>query len=243
MEPNATNQTEPNTTPAPQTQTALGQAVPSIPDSWPGAFGAYKYSKAAVLTNWVVLLILFILSGVVSSIFSGKFKNSGGEIISLVISSFFAAAYTFVFIAGVRRNKMSLEDSFKQALPVWLKMIGLTILVTLSAVVSLILLVIPFFFVFPRLVLANYYLVDKKLGIIDAYKASWNVTKGNVGKIYGIVGAGIVMALPLITIIGITSALYFLFMYSAAFAVLYEYIKEKTPAVVAEQTPATPPAA
>jgi hypothetical protein len=122
-------------------------------------------------------------------------------------------------------------------------MIGLTILITLSLIVSFLLLVIPFFFVLPRLTLAEYFLVDKNMGVIEAYKASWNATKGHSLKVWGIYGAGILMALLCVTVIGIPVAFYLLIMYSAAFAVLYEFLNRSPatqPATAAAPAPAEP---
>ena len=139
---------------------------------------------------------------------------------------YLTAAWTMVYLAGVKKRKLSVQDSLKQSGPLFLKFIGLTILTTLTIILSFLLLIIPFFFVAPRVVLAQYYLLDKNMGIIEAYKASWYSTKGHVGKVYGIMGAGAAMALLFITIIGIPFAIYFLVMYQAAIAVLYGYILE-----------------
>jgi hypothetical protein len=65
------------------------------------------------------------------------------------------------------------------------------------------------------------------MDILDSIRASWDKTNGHVGKVYGIVGVNILMALLVITIIGIPVAIYLLVAYSAAFAYLYRYIVRK----------------
>jgi uncharacterized membrane protein len=122
-------------------------------------------------------------------------------------------------------------------------MIGLFILIALSIVASAVLFIIPVFFVLPRLALAYYFLIDKHMGVIEAYKASWHATKGNAGKVWGIIGATILMALLMITIIGIPFSIYFLIMYSAVFAVLYEFLGKTQPTAPAAPAPAAVPAA
>jgi hypothetical protein len=219
--------------------------------NWPGAFGIYKYSRRAVLNNFDTLAVIWVLVIVVSILLGLLFgghnhKDNGGSGLSGLIGAFAAVGYTRVYITAVRGGKMSLGQAFADPWMLWLKLIVLEILIGLSLLVSFLLLVIPFFFVLPRLSLATYFLIDKDMGIIDAYKASWDSTKGHSGMIWGIIGAAIAMALLMITIIGIPFAIYFLIMYSAAMAVAYNYIAGAQPAPTAvkatEPAPA-PPAA
>jgi hypothetical protein len=37
--------------PAPAPTADVKPEIPSVPDSWPGAFGLFKYSKKAILLN------------------------------------------------------------------------------------------------------------------------------------------------------------------------------------------------
>lgn len=65
-----------------------------------------------------------------------------------------------------------------------LKMFVGSILAGIAVVGGLILLVVPGIYVAVRLQFFMYYLVDKDLGIIDALKASWNVTKGGLVNLF-----------------------------------------------------------
>jgi membrane-anchored glycerophosphoryl diester phosphodiesterase (GDPDase) len=118
-------------------------------------------------------------------------------------------------------------------------MLGLMLLLWVVLSLSLLLFVIPFFFVLPRLVLSPYYLVNQNLGPIAALKASWEKTKGHSGKVWGIIGVNILFVLLCVTIIGIPVALYLLFMYASASPVLYYWINRQStqPAVAAAPTP------
>jgi hypothetical protein len=218
-----------NTAQAPPTPAE--SVLPSVPATWPGAFGTYKYSKQAVKLNVGTLVALYVLALVVGGLLGFALKEVG-QVISYLVDSVVAASFVIIFLAGIRGQRISIEQAVKDALPFWLKMIGLTILVGASLFASFILLIIPFFFVLPRLTLANYFLIDKKMGIVEAYSASWTATKGHTGKIWGIIGATILMALLMITIIGIPFSIYFLIMYSGATAILYSFIV-KNPAVAA----------
>jgi uncharacterized membrane protein len=222
---------------APKTEAA----VPTVPAQWPGAFGAYKHSKKVVMTNIWTLVVLWIIVAVVDGVFQSVFKNAGG-LVSFLVNTLAAVSYVLIYMAGVRGEKVELGDIISKSLSYWLKMIGLAIIVGVSIVVSLILFIIPFFFIMPRLVLSHYFLVDKDMDIMEAYKASWEATRGNVGKVWGIIGASIAMVLLSITIIGIPFSIYFMIMYSGAFAVLYAYLNKTAPAAAAAPAAQAPEA-
>jgi len=215
------------------------EVVPGTPDTWQGAFGAYKYAKAATKVNLGTLIIFWLFSLLLGSVVGLKYK-AAGDLLSLVVGSLATAGYTLAYIAGVRRQKLSFGTALKAAVPLWPKMIVLNVLVDVSLGVSFLLLIIPFFFVWPRLTLAQYFLVDQKLSILGAYKTSWHATKGHASKAWGIIGATFAMALLIVTIVGIPFAIYFLVMYSAAFAVLYEYLLKAEPVPAEAAVAATP---
>lgn len=217
------------------TSTPTTAALPNVPASWPGAFGAYKHSKQVVKSNLTTLVVIWLITVLVGGAADGILKTSG-SLISFVVGSLTSAAFALTFIAAVRGNVLSVGEAFNQAFPFWLKAIGLNILVALSLAVSFLLLIVPFFIVLPRLLLVNYFLVDKKLGVMDAYKASWHATEGSSGKIWGIIGVHFLIVLLMVTIIGIPFAIYFLIMYSGVFGVLYEFLNKSKPAATA--TPA-----
>jgi hypothetical protein len=230
-----------NNQPASAQTTPVADALPSVPESWPGAFGIYKYSKQAVRLNLGVIILFWLVSIVANIILDALLGDVLGRTgdwisqgLSYLISAFTTVGTTMAYLAGIRRQKLDFNQTFRNSLPLTLKMLALTILITLALIGSLLLLIIPFFFVAPRLALVNYFLVDKDMDVLEAFKASWAATKGRVGKVYGIVGASIAMALLVITIIGIPFAIYFLIMYSAAFAVLYEYLQKGGEPIAAE---------
>jgi hypothetical protein len=144
----------------------------------------------------------------------------------------------------VRGRRLEASQALKACQPmVVLKYIANAILMTLLLGVAFVLLVVPFFFVLPRLLLAPYFLIDQKLGPIVALQRSWEATKGHAGKIWGIIGASLAMALLAVTIIGIPFAIYFLFMYGAASALAYEFVAKQTaPAQPAAATSLDAPA-
>jgi hypothetical protein len=209
------------------------QELPKIQE-WPGAFGIYKYSKHIVMLNLNTILVILLISlgiNILGSILGGSDMNSMQSVISSLIVSLLSVVISIpllvVLIAGLKNKKASLSEAMQGISTYIVNYIVTSILIGIASLVSFLLFVIPAFFVIPRLLFAPYLVIDKKMDALDAVKASWNMSKGHVAKIYGIIGATIAMALLFITIIGIPFSIYFSIMYSAAYAVLYGYITTK----------------
>lgn len=198
----------------------------TVPATWPGAFGAFKYSRNAmrpILWPYVGLVLLsLVASGAFAQLDSERnpIAYGVGYVINIVLSIILSVAMTLLVLNGLRGTKMSLTESLQQSTPYMLRYFALNLVIGVIVIASLLALVIPFFFVMPRLVLAEYFLLDKNMGVTDALKASWDQTKGHSGKVWGIIGAMIVMALLIFVLVGIA----LLVLYSAAFGVLYMYI-------------------
>lgn len=218
-------------------------AASPVPATWPGAFSLYKHAKATVVQNWQTLLLLILLSFLPAFIPKTNELTASTALINIaatVISLILSMAIIRTYLASVRNEKMGVGSALDKSLDsgLLLKYFVLTILVGLTVLVGLVLLVIPGLIFSARLVLAEYYMVDKNMGIVEAYKASWNATKGHVLKFFGIAGVFILMALLMLTIVGIPFSLYFLFMYSGATVVMYELLRDKQ-SVAAETSPQT----
>jgi hypothetical protein len=227
---------EPTTPATSPVSSGTPATLPSVPSTWPGGFGAYKYSKQAVMLNIGTLVGLFVTE-IVVSIVLGAFLGSVGRVLTQIIGLALGIATIFTLLAGVRGQKLSFEGALRKIEPMLvLKYFVSSILVGLALGVSLLLLIVPFFFVFPRLLLVSYFLLDKNIGPVEAIKASWDSTEGHAGQVWGIVGASLAMALLAVTIIGIPFAIYFLVMYSASSAVLYEFLHKTAPAAPAAET-------
>lgn len=231
---------------APQvTGSSEKELVLQLPAEWPGAFGLFKYSKSVVKRNLATAVILYVITIVISGITGRKysFLTLIGELVSIIVS---VALYQ-TYLAGMRDQTVSVGEAFKKTKP--MVVVNFILMAMLAAVllgISLMLLVVPFFFVLPRLLPASYFVLEGK-GPVEALKASWAATKGHASKAWGIIGAQILMVLLCFTIIGIPVAIYLLFMYGAAGALFYAYVTRNQatePAVatapVQQPTPETP---
>lgn len=205
-------------------------ATETIPKIWPGAFGLYKYSKAAITANlgtYIGLLILYIAVGLVPGFVDPK---SPAYIMINTVSTlagvWFQAAMFFVMMNGVKRRTISFDDSLRVGGSKFGALFLQGLLMGLIAIGSILFFVVPALIILPRLTLASYFLLDKNMGIVESLKVSWKVTRGHVGKVWGIFGVNVVMTLLMFTIIGIPISIYFLTMYAAANVVLYVWLHE-----------------
>jgi len=220
------NQTNTNNQPVPPNQASTPSIAPTnqggaVMSEWPGAFGIYKISKNLIMKN-VWLIIFLIILGFIASIierYGGLVVNILGLFVSFIISG----ASIYVTLESVKGNEAGFGAAFSKAFSKTLSLIGANLLIGLIAIISLILLIIPFFFIYPRIIFAPYYIIDKDLSAINAIKASWNDSKGNLGKFYGIVLVNLLFALAIIVLVGF----YFLIVYYLAMTILYMYITKQ----------------
>jgi hypothetical protein len=200
-------------------------------NQWPGAFAVFKPSKEAIMVNISVLVLLFLIGFAAQIVISLFIKNEAvNQILSNIITYILGPAYYIAILRGIAKTKVELQPTLKESLGYVVQYFILNIVTAVAIVFSILAFLIPFFFVMPRLILAPFFLIDQKLDAITALKASWDQTKGHSAKVWGIIGASFVMALPFFTIIGIPVAIYLLVMYSAASGILYKYIVSHQPA-------------
>jgi hypothetical protein len=221
---------------------AAGQDL-TTPDGilaqWPGAFKLYKPSKAAVMLNLAPILYIYAITLALNIVYTFATRNLkltlpalALRIIYEIVVIILSAGIVYATIAGIRGKKVTLSDILNTVFKKALNIVAVSILMVIILLVSFVLLIIPVFFTMPRVVLALYFVLDQDLDPIEAIKASWECTKASEGKFYGILGVCLLIALPIITIIGILATIYFGLMYSAAFALFYAYLlNHKPPAI------------
>ncbi len=228
MEPNI-----PNTTASTTNINPINQAPDASPilSQWPGAFGIYKTSKAAITSNLVSFISLWVIIGLISILFStisSRFKSGPTyyllEFIFNMISLIISATLIYAIIESVKGKKVTVGDAYSAISSKMLNVLLVNILVAFLSILSIVVFIIPAFFVIPRIYMSIYFVMDKNMSAIDAIKASWNATEHHIGKIYGIFGVELLIILPAITIIGIVATIYFGIMYYAATGVLYAYL-------------------
>lgn len=176
------------------------------------------------LSTFVWVYVFSLLSGTVVGAIFHNHLFLVQELVALALGAYFQAAITLTVLSSVRGKRLELDEALRKAWPYTLYMFMLTLMLAVTAVVTFVLFIVPAFIILPRLYLAPYLLIDKKLNPGEAFKASWEMTRGNVGKVWGIIGVNLLMVLPVITIIGIILSAYLLVMFSAAIGVLYIFL-------------------
>lgn len=199
--------------------------VERVPSTWPGAFGLLKHSKEVVRVNLGTTLVLAILAAVLSGAPNRDqhHVHPGLLVVSSLISAYVSLLLYYTLLKGTRGEKVALGQTLDIS-GQYFKYLLNSIVSGFLVVLSFALLIVPGIFVMPRLALSGLFVIDQKLGPIEAIKASWEATRGHIGMIWGIIGAEIAFALLMITIIGIPFALYFLFMYLGATPIAYRYL-------------------
>lgn len=109
----------------------------------------------------------------------------------------------------------------------WLKLLGSLIVIGLAIVVGLLLLIVPGVIMLWRLYFTQFILIDQKVGIEEALRRSWRMTKPYAWPIYSIVLVTLLLSLTnLVPIFGGLIAFGLTTAYSVAAALRYHEIKK-----------------
>lgn len=153
-----------------------------------------KLSGLVLLMYVAMIVPLCILSATVAlprmdgeyldALNSGQTFGSHAGVILLAILiggvlSVYVTMLLYKMILGVAKGKtIPLEQSTV------VNYFVVTIIVVIIAVVSMNFCYIPFFIIYPRVMLAPIYIIDNpKMGIGDAIEQSWNATKDNIWRL------------------------------------------------------------
>lgn len=125
-------------------------------------------------------------------------------VVTTIINAFFRPGLVRIWLAAARGQSPSfglLFSGFDRFLP----MLGLTLLTGVAYSLGFLLLIVPGVILMLGFFAAEYYVVEAKMGPIDALKASWETTKGNKGDIMllALSGLGLFMLGGLMCCVGI----------------------------------------
>ena len=213
------------TTPVPAPSVDQPAEAITMPDTWPGAFGIYNLSKRIVFINLSTILTLVIISFIASIISSYMKSFMIVRLVMSIVSLLVYVAMIRVLLDSANSKKVDISEAIKYALNFGRagNLFLLFIIITFATFFSLLLFVVPFFIITPRIILAPYLLFRDNLNALDAIQASWDMTKGHAGKVWGIIGVTILFLLLTIVLVGI----YLLIVYMAAFVILIEFLSKQ----------------
>ena len=199
-----------------------GAATPAAAiTEWPGAFGIFKTVAAATKLNAAAILGFNILAIMFSAI--NRDGNGALAFVAILIGAWTQLALVSLYLASGRGEKQTFSEAASAGIRHYVDGFIASILVVLLLAVSLLALVIPFFFVLPRLQLVMYYIVDRDMGPLEAIRASWHDSKGHSINIWGIIAVQLLFGVLVLLLVGI----YLLFVYQTVFAILYLYLQRR----------------
>ena len=171
----------------------------------PSAFKLVSPSIEALGTNFwtfagLIVFEMFFLAILYVLMLANSDPNGSGSVsssvaISMTVLGILGGICTLIAepaliktqLISAKDEKIGFTPALKSGLPFVWRMLGLQIMMILICGIALLLLVIPFFFVLPRIVLAPYYMVDRNMGVIAALKASAAEYK-KVKGVWGLLG-------------------------------------------------------
>ncbi|MDB5181754.1 MAG: hypothetical protein JWP13_517 [Candidatus Saccharibacteria bacterium] len=141
--------------------------------------------------------------------------------------------FTYMQAKAARGKVLTPMESFKKGLPRFWQLIGMSLLSSLLIFVGLLAFIVPGLILLRAFYLAPYYVVDRKLGPIEALKRSYEDSKPVTGWIWGIIGVELVFGLIAglfgrIPVIGYLFAIILSYPYIFAPALRYSEIVHKT---------------
>lgn len=132
-----------------------------------------------------------------------KFLHPSGTILSALI--LLAAAYIWTLLAypgylymqsrAIRGEQLAVWPSFVHGIKRILPLIGLYIISSLMIIVGLILFIIPGLIILRGTYIASFYVIDGRMGPIEAIKASLKATAPVSGWIWGTIGVGFLIGI------------------------------------------------
>lgn len=167
---------------------------------------AWVYSKKHWLIMCVIFVIIFVIEGVVESLFGGNVdqstinslaermrngdngaiaemfslysSHSGGSLVSSIVSSVLTAGVVNMMLGLVKGYTSEPSfDAFKMNLTVYVKYVVAQIIYGIIVVLGLFCCILPGIFFAIRFNFCGIYLIEnKEAGIVDAFKASWAMT-------------------------------------------------------------------
>lgn len=156
----------------------------------PGVSAPFKWAWQVLWPNFWMLLLIFIINAAISGASSGfSFIPDAGGFLSGIISVFVGIplgfGYAYVFLKATRKEKFEIEDLFAGFKMYWTT-IGASLLTGLIIFGGFILLIIPGVVFTCKLAFVPYLVIDRKMGVIEAISASWNMTRGHAMEVFAI---------------------------------------------------------
>jgi uncharacterized membrane protein len=114
----------------------------------------------------------------------------GGTLMTQAVSAFFYVGLSRIWLDVARGNTPKFETMFSGA-DRFLPMLGLNLLLGLAVAIGCVLFIVPGVIAMLIFQLAPYYVVEGRMGPIDAMQKSWETTRGQRGELFVLALAGL----------------------------------------------------
>ena len=133
---------------------------------------------------------------------------------------------SFSYLKAARGDKLEIKNMFEAFQNYWNAVLA-SLLVTVIVIIGFFLLIVPGIIFACKLAFTPYLVVDRKMTVIEAVKASWDMTRGHAWKVFliGLLAIPISIAGLICFGVGIILSLMWILM---AFASLYHAVSTTT---------------
>lgn len=177
-----------------------------------GAFDLFKPSIQGIILNIKTFVLLIVgavvpfAAGVPLALFGDATDGNLLESILLIASGVLGiAGFVLLFmilpalyvvqLQSVRGHVIQPMVAFREGLKHFWRFYGATILQIIILALAFIALVVPYVFMLRRYILVQYYVIDRNMGVIEAFKASAADSLTYKSPLWGLVGVTILLSL------------------------------------------------
>ena len=157
-----------------------------------GVFSSYGHGWRQLWKHFLELFLIGLIGfaiGIPAGIdawdlgVTGAFLGLFATVYSILIVSPVEYGVSFCNLKAVRGDKLEIKNMFEAFNNYWNAVLA-ALLVGLIILIGLILLIVPGIIFACKLAFTPYLVVDRKMGVIEAIKGSWNMTDGHAGKVF-----------------------------------------------------------
>ena len=144
---------------------------------------------------------------------------------------------SFSYLKAARGDKLEIKNMFEAFQNYWNAVLA-ALLVTVIVIIGFILLIVPGIIFACKLAFTPYLVVDRKMAVIEAVKASWSMTSGHAWKVFLILLLAIPISIAGLICLGVGIILSAMWI-RMAFASLYHAVSLSCEASAPERVPIT----
>ena len=135
---------------------------------------------------WVLVTILSLLIGSFSdyglAVDTENLQSTFNPLgfLAGIVSLYISASLTLMAIKFVKGDAISFNDLLAINFHQFIHYVFVTVISTIVMIIGFFFFILPGFYIMARLIFAQYLVLDKKLPFLEAMRASWDTTNGNV---------------------------------------------------------------